>query len=232
VAGVDAVVHTAYARSGPRSRHVNVQGAAVVAGACRAAGAVLVHVSSDVVFPGAPPRPTGYRESDPTGPLPGFAYGQQKADAEAEVRRRDPDATIVRLPLLYDLAGGSSLEAMVIAGAEQGSAVAGAEPASAVAHFTDEYRSPAHVEDVAAAIVSLLELPTGSRPAVLHLGGPERMSRWDLARRLAPHLGIDPASLRAGRSADLPGPRPADLTLDSTAAGALLGYRPRTLHSA
>jgi dTDP-4-dehydrorhamnose reductase len=220
VAGVDAVVHTAYARPGHRSRDVNVTGSLHVAAACAAAGIGLVHVSSDVVFGGRPPRPEGYREGDRIGPVAGFAYGEEKADAERGVAAACPGTCIVRPSLMYDLAGGSSAEALVVAGAD-----------GSVAHFTDEHRCPAHVDDVAGAITALLGIPPARRPAVVHLGGPERLSRHDIALRLATHLGIDPGSVRPGSSADVPGERPADLTLDSSLARDVLGWRPRPLRA-
>jgi dTDP-4-dehydrorhamnose reductase len=219
LAGVDAVVHTADSRGGD-SEKVNVTGAAVVAKAADIAGVPMVHVSSDVVFPGKPPRDSGYCEQDPIAPLEGYEYGRQKASAERLVRAAHQTAVIARTTLLYDCRGGSSLERMIISSAH---------PGSETAHFTDEYRCPAHVADVAAALVGILELDEGSRPPVLHLGGPTRMSRAQIATALAPRLGIDPESIRTGPSSDTPGDRPADLALDSSLAAEVLGYAPRRL---
>ena len=131
-----------------------------------------------------------------------------------------PAAVIARTTLLYDCEGGSSLERMVISSAH---------PGSETAHFTDEYRCPAHVADVAAGLVEVLALPEGSRPPVLHLGGPERMSRAQVATALAPRLGIDPGAIRTGSSSEVPGERPADLDLDSSLASELIGYSPRSI---
>lgn len=217
LAGVDAVVHTAYRRGG-NAEKVNVTGAAVVAKTADIAGVPMVHVSSDVVFPGKPPRDSGYCERDPIEPVEGYEYGRQKASAERLVRAAHPTAVIARTTLLYDCEGGSSLERMIISSAH---------PGSETYHFTDEYRCPAHVADVAAALVEILELGESSRPPVLHLGGPARMSRAQIATALAPKLGIDPGSIRTGPSSDLPGDRPADLDFDSSLAADLLGYSPR-----
>ncbi len=53
---------------------------------------------------------------------------------------------------------------------------------------------------------------------VLHVGGPERLSRLDMGRRLAAELGLSEANLVPIRRDDLPGlePRPRDVSLDST----------------
>ncbi len=218
--GADVVVHTAYRRGGEGAEKVNVNGAAVVAKATEIAGLPLLHISSDVVFAGKPPRDEGYREDDPIEPLEGFEYARQKASAERLVRAAHPTATIARTTLLYDGEGGGSLERMVISSSH---------PGSDTAHFTDEFRCPVHVEDVATALVGLAELGNDSRPPAIHLGGPDRMSRADIARALAPHLGIDPETLRTGSSAEAPGDRPADLNLDSSLALDIIGFSPRHL---
>ncbi|RCK79423.1 MAG: dTDP-4-dehydrorhamnose reductase [Candidatus Ozemobacter sibiricus] len=72
--------------------------------------------------------------------------------------------------------------------------------------------------------------PQRSAPALLHLGGPERVSRFDLGRRLAAWLGVPATGLVPVRQADLPmaAPRPPDVSLDSRLAFAL-GFRPGRL---
>ncbi len=69
---------------------VNVLGTRHVADACRAVGALLVHVSTDYVFWGDadPDRAArgGYREDDPTGPVRN-RYALSKLAAEDEARR-------------------------------------------------------------------------------------------------------------------------------------------------
>jgi len=220
VKGVDAVVHTAYARGGDMAPAVNAEAPAIVATACDASGVPMLHLSSDVVFGGHPPRPQGYRETDAVGPVEGFEYGRQKTDAERLVRMSFAEATIVRTTLLYDLRGGSSLEQAV---------VASTDTSNGMAHFTDEFRCPAHVDDVAAGIVDILELDATERPEVVHLGGPRRLSRADIAVALAGPLGIDAALLALAPSSSTAGDRPTDLAFDSSLAAGLIGYSPRPL---
>ena len=52
---------------------------------------------------------------------------------------------------------------------------------------------------------------------LLHVGGAERVSRFDLMRRVAEVLGIEAGLVRANRQGDveLPEPRPADVSLDT-----------------
>ena len=223
--GIDVVVNTAYVplvASDPDAiglaPSVNVTGAANVAHAATGAGVRLVHVSSDVVFAGdGRPR----TERDEPDPIPRFAYGQQKAEAEHLVRAAAPAATIARTSLLWDGHGGSSLEAMIRTSVR---------PGSGVRHFVDEFRCPVQVHDVAAGIMAAVE--DDEPPPVLHLGGPDRLDRFSIAVALAPGAGVDPAALRSGRSSDHPGERPRDLVLDSTLARHRYGWAPRSLVAA
>ena len=54
--------------------------------------------------------------------------------------------------------------------------------------------------------------------SLVHVGGPERLSRYEMARRLAVGLGLDPDLARANRQRDLrfPEPRAADVSLDTS----------------
>ena len=82
-------------------------GSANVAAAAAHAGAVMVHISTDYVFPGTSTRP--YSESDPTGP--GSAYGRTKLQGERLARtcRRH---LIVRTAWLYGHGGRNFVEAI------------------------------------------------------------------------------------------------------------------------
>jgi len=214
--GADAVIHTAYLQSGPDMRSVNVDGAAHVAEAARRTGARLIHLSTDFVFDGRLSRP--YREDDPA--LPITVYGQSKLDGERAVADAHPDALIVRTSLIYGGQAPGPQERMV------SEALRGA---SAIAFFEDEIRSPIAAPDLAAA---LLELAESSDRGLLHLAGPEHVSRLEFARLLAASSGADPGALRSARSADVSPPRPLDCSLDSSRAHAALATRVRGVHEA
>jgi dTDP-4-dehydrorhamnose reductase len=155
IAGVDAVVHTAY-RQHDDPWGVNVDGSAAVATA--AAGRRLVHLSTDLVFDGTRGR---YREDDELRPL--GAYGASKAEAERRVGALHARATIARTSLLYGGPEPGPQERLALEGR---------------AFFTDELRSPVHVGDLAAALLELLELEL---PGPIHLGGATDVSRFDFA---------------------------------------------------
>jgi dTDP-4-dehydrorhamnose reductase len=197
VGGCDVVVHTAY-RQGDEPWSNNVEGSVAVARAAAAAGARLLHLSSDVVFRGDRGR---YVEDDPPDPV--NDYGRSKAAAELGVRIAHPDALIVRTSLLYGGRAPGPQERLAREGTR---------------FFVDEIRSPVAVGDLAAALLEL----AGRRDVrgVLHLGGADDVSRYDFALL----LGADPSRVEATRTtAD----RAADVSLDSSRAEGLLQTRLR-----
>jgi dTDP-4-dehydrorhamnose reductase len=201
-----AVIHTAYRQQGPDSWDTNVAGSANVAAAAAATGARLVHVSTDVVFDGTGSRP--YREDDEPNPV--SDYGRSKLEAEREVLLVHPDALVVRTSLMV---GGAE------PGPQERAVVAAARGESDTEFFDDEWRSPVLVGDLAAALV---ELSRRRERGILHLAGPEAVSRWELARAIAAAHGLPGERLRRGRLAGSGLQRPAYCVLDSSRARALL----------
>ncbi|MEO6596050.1 MAG: SDR family oxidoreductase [Planctomycetota bacterium] len=160
-------------------------------------GMRLLHVSTDLVFDG---RGAPYEESSPVGPL--SVYGSTKAEGEERVRARG--GRVVRLPLLFgpDAAGrgaSASLRAAQSAGRRS-------------SMFTNEYRTPLHAADAAAALAEMVGDPDG--PSLLHLPGPERCSRWEFARRFSAQHGLDAGLLQPVECHD--GMRPRDVSLAGT----------------
>ncbi len=81
----------------------------LLAAACAAGGARLVHVSTDYVFDGSADLP--YAEDAPLAPR--SAYGRSKAAGEAAVRTLLPDsAYLVRTAWLYGEHGGNFVRTM------------------------------------------------------------------------------------------------------------------------
>jgi dTDP-4-dehydrorhamnose reductase len=97
--------------------------------------------------------------------------------------------------------------------------------------FYDEFRTPIHVEDLTAALLTI------SRLRILglwHCGGPERLSRVEFGEAVADALGYDKSliipSSRCTPEA-LP-PRPEDISLDSTRLTEATGISPLDVRSA
>lgn len=158
-------------------------------------GARLLAVSTDLVFDGSR---APYAVTDPVGPR--SVYGATKAEGEELVRAHG--GRVVRLPLLFgpdDRGRGAS--------ASLRSALTGAAPVSL---YPNEYRTPLHAADAAAALVALVVDPEG--PTLLHLPGPERVSRWEFGRRLCARHGLPLERLRAVECTDPLRPRDVSLT--------------------
>src|SRR5262249_12792060 len=79
--------------------------------------------------------------------------------------------------------------------------------------FDDEWRTPLALCTAAQALV---ELAGSDYTGLLHLGGPERLSRLEMGEQLAAHLGVRPAiTVRSRQSMPASEPRPRDVSLDS-----------------
>jgi dTDP-4-dehydrorhamnose reductase len=229
----DALVHTAAmadiapcAADPARARRLNAEAPAELAAACARRGARLLHVSTDQVFDGSR---AGWREEDE--PAPRHLYGASKLAGERGVAAACPGALIVRPSLLTGEAPAGRRSA---SSALLELLARGGRPAL----FTDEWRTPLAVVDAARALADLLEredcwraAPLPSAPGrLLHLGGPERLTRLELGRRIAAAAGFDPAlCVPATRAQAGQADRPADLSLDSRRCVALLGWAPRLL---
>ena len=162
-------------------------------------------MSTDLVFDGALGRP--YRETDE--PTPIMAYGQAKLDGERSVLAALPTAVVARTSIIY----GSP-------DAPQEQLMRRALDDASIAFFTDEYRSPVHVADLADA---LLDLAGTDASGVLHVASDSRVDRHAFACALARHAGFDDSRLGSRTQDPTLGPRPADVSLDSAQASAMLG---------
>jgi len=87
----------------------NIDGPQVLAQACAAAKARMIHVSTDFVFDGNSSIP--YTPDMPTGPL--GVYGQTKLDGELAVQAALPEALIVRTGWVYSAFGGNFVKTML-----------------------------------------------------------------------------------------------------------------------
>lgn len=213
-----AVIHTA-AMASPNacqvnvmeSRLINVDAAVEISGLCAEGSISLVFTSTDLVFNGlrAP-----YGEEDPVTPV--NVYAEHKVLAEEGILRRYPEATVCRMPLMFGDCGphGESFIQPMIRAMKEG---------KGLKLFTDEFRTPASARDAVKGLV----LAMNSVKGIIHLGGPQRISRYQMGELLADVLGIPNPALTPCRSQDLPmpAPRSLDVSLKSEKAFSL-GYAP------
>jgi dTDP-4-dehydrorhamnose reductase len=190
-----------------------------LAAVCARRGARLVALSTDLVLSGERPY---WTEDDDARPA--SVYGRTKRAGERAVLEADPGFAVVRVALVSGRTHGphpSATETIAWALAEE----------RPLRLFTDQYRTPVDPESVAEALTALL---AGGPGGLYHLGGPERLSRFELGLRVAAVLGLDPRGIQPARQAELAldAPRPADVSLDSRRARDRLGWRPRDVDEA
>lgn len=219
----EAVVHSAALadperceREPERAAALNEAATRALARHCRLRDIRLVTLSTDLVFPGdrAP-----WSEADAPRAL--LAYARTKLGGEVAAVAEHPGAAVLRIALVYGRGHGPR-------GTATESIAWALRAGRRLRLYTDQYRTPIDAESVASAIARLL--PT-SHGGVFHVGGPERVSRYDLGLRTARLLGLDASLIEPVLFADAVGaaPRPADVSLDSGRALRELGWQPRPL---
>ncbi|MCL4299329.1 MAG: sugar nucleotide-binding protein [Anaerolineae bacterium] len=205
-----AIIHTAALNPGrggdEAMRRVNVDGSRSVAEAAAAAGARLVHVSTDVVHDG---RRAPY--ADEAHPTPLNEYGRSKAAAEAVVAKITPQAAIVRTSLIYGL---SEMDR----GTE--GFVKKLEAGQPLVLFSDVIRQPVWVDSLAEALLKLVTIDFGG---LLNIAGRQALTREEFGRRMLAWWRVDPRGLlQSGRAADVSETIPLDLRLNISKAEQLL----------
>lgn len=182
-----------------RARALNADAPARFAELAQRRRCHLIHCSTDLVFDG---RRGGYTEADPTNPL--SVYGRTKLEGEAPVLAYER-GVVIRFPILFGptLLGPPRFVDGMIAKLRRG------EP---VTLFNDEWRSPLAVDVAAEALVAAAD---AGLTGLFHVGGGDRLTRYDMGRIVADLLGLDASRLIAASrlSADAPEPRPADTSL-------------------
>lgn len=213
------VIHTA-AQSNPNicqqspeeTYRINVTAAANLAALCADTNTPYLFTSTDLVFDGTQPP---YQESDPVSPL--SYYGEQKAIAEQKILSCHPQATICRMPLMF---GASPTADSFIQ-----PFIKTLKAGQALKLFVDEVRTPVSASTAAEGLLLALKIQ-----GLLHLGGKERLSRYEFGRLMVKVLNLPEDRLKPCRQQDIimAAPRPPDVSLDSSKAFKL-GYQPLLL---
>lgn len=200
-----------------RARLVNTVATEVLAGAAHRVDARLLFSSTDMVFDG---EAAPYCETDPPHPL--SHYARTKVAAE-QALAAFPNALVVRIPLLYGISCSGRETTFV----QQLAALRNGQP---LRLFTDEFRTPVWLADAARAMIGLAR---SDLTGLIHVAGPQRLSRYDLLAACAKLLGIaQPNLVRASRLDIAAGePRPADLSLNGSRFDRLFPHlKPGPLH--
>jgi dTDP-4-dehydrorhamnose reductase len=197
----DVIIHTACSEQG-KGIDAILPAAGLLAMQTAERDIRFIHLSTDQVFDGTS---APYTEESPTNPI--NPYGHAKAQAEELIRSLNPQATIVRTSLLYDLRTPDRQTTRLIESTKTG---------DLYRLFIDEIRCPIWVENLAEV---LLEVATKDVPGIVHLGGSESLNRWDLGMGLLQHFGLTQTSnIQKGTIEESGLVRPKDLTMASSRA--------------
>ncbi|MGK4578721.1 SDR family oxidoreductase [Kitasatospora sp. HPMI-4] len=204
--GFDLVVHAAglvpleAAEGDPGRAHaLNVRPVEVLLDAVRTSAAKVVFLSSDYVFDGTRSQ---YTEDDPRSPV--NVYGRTKAAAE-DLLLADGTHLVVRIPMVFGRSPWADTFLARMA-------------APTTAAQTDLVCAPLYLPSLGPALAGLWD-----RAGVVHYGGGEVVTRFELMTRVQRALGL-PTRVVPVRDADIHPdcPRPPRLVLRSI-RHALLG---------
>jgi len=193
---------------------VNAEGVQHLAQGCRRMNTVLVHISTDYVFPGTD-RSTPYRETDE--PEPKSVYAQAKLEGERHAAQLDRHF-IVRTCGLYGRTGrntaGNFVETMLRLGRQ----------CDKLRLVADQRCSPSYVPHVAQAIRFLA---TTEAYGTYHVVNSGDTTWYDFAAEIFRQSGLTVELERISTAEyGAPAPRPSYSVLDTTKYHALPGRPP------
>lgn len=207
----DAVVHTAaqtdvdFCQSNPEEAYkANVLATRNLVAACP--GAYFIYISTDFVFDG---QKGLYREIDQASPI--SEYGRTKYLGEKEI----PVSGCAVRTSIYGILGNEKKPTFIersLEGLGNGREIYG---------FEDQWFSPVSIYNLAEMLTEIVE----QRPnGILHLGGPERISKYQFLRQLAASFGYPESLVKANSFSNhkFLAPRPRDASLDISRARSFL----------
>ncbi len=187
-----AVIHTAaqsqpnFCQTHPEESYViNVTASCNIAGLCADNSIPCAFTSTDLVFDGlnAP-----YQETDSVSPV--NLYGEQKAKAEAGMLELYPMTAVCRMPLMFGTATPTAKSFIQ-------PFIETLKAEKELSLFIDEFRTPVSAVTAAKGLLLALEKVNGR----IHLGGKERISRYDFGRLLVEVFQLPTTGLKGCRQA-------------------------------
>jgi dTDP-4-dehydrorhamnose reductase len=199
------------------ARRVNSEGAGYAALAAAAAGAKIIHVSTDFVFDGRHREP--YTEDE--APAPISEYGRTKLEGERRVAAANADHLIVRTSWLYGAGRRNFVDAIRSRAANGG----------VLRVVDDQYGSPTYAPDLADALVRLM---ARGATGLVHFANAGVCSRLEMAREILAAGGHGGCRLEAITTAEAGriAVRPAYSALDTSRYERLTGRSPRPWQAA
>jgi len=197
---------------------VNARAPRQLAEACAAAGAWLIHYSTDYVFDGA--KPGAYVESDAPGPL--NVYGASKLAGEQAIVASACRHLILRTSWVYS-GQGSNFTTKILARARLGQALRVVD---------DQFGAPTWAHALALATqraIGMLDRTQAAGPAlsgIYHLSAAGRCNWYEVAKAALELSGLTvPVTPVAAAMFGAVARRPANSVLDSSRFAATFGCR-------
>ena len=144
---------------------VNGEGPGYIAKACNAAGAVLIHYSTDYVFDGARPE---YYEEDTPHPI--NVYGESKLLGELRIREYTDDYRIIRTSWLFGRHGKNFVDTMIQLSRQM----------DQVRVVNDQIGRPTYTVDLAGKTADII----GGEPGIYHITNDGRCSWFEFAEAI------------------------------------------------
>lgn len=212
-----AIADVDYCERNPEEAfRVNSDGARNIADAAAAAGALLVHISTDYVFDGE--KGAAYAEDDAVNPI--NAYGRSKLAAEGYVITAGGRYAVIRSSWMFGPEGKSFVD-YVIETANKGGTVRA---------ISEKLGGPTYTADLADAIRGLSEsiLSAKAPSGIYNISNSGICSRYQFAKEILESCGLAAGvtPITAGEAGG-PAPRPGTTELDNARIAGVLGYRLR-----
>ncbi len=137
---------------------------------CAEQGATLIHISTDYVFDGNASEP--YLPDDKPNPI--NVYGKSKLEGERWALELNPKSIVVRTSWVYSEYGKNFYTTMLRLMAER----------DELNVVSDQIGKPTNANDLAEYIYNLI-LSNDSQYGIRHFSGPEQMSWYEFAQKIA-----------------------------------------------
>lgn len=171
--------------------------------------ALLVHFSTDQVYEGTQAM---WTEEDECAPV--NVYGHSKLASEMFIEADWPRHVVLRSSIIYSGPTPNPLARTPFLQFVEQALRSGKQQE----YFDDEWRCPIFVEDIVEIVEKLLRPASAAPPTytLYNMGGPERLSRADMAAQVAAALGVDPGLVvRVSAASAARGvPSPADISMN------------------
>ncbi|KAL3700515.1 hypothetical protein R1sor_018537 [Riccia sorocarpa] len=180
---------------------------------------LLIHLSTDQVYQGTK---SFYKEDDETNPV--NVYGKSKVEAEKHIRSNWENYVILRSSIIYGPQPVIPVQKTLPVQWIDSTLSSGRE----TDFFEDEFRCPVYVKDVVKVILLLIANLTaegGFSQLVLNLGGPDRLSRAQMAEVVAEVRGYDLSLINHVKSSTVNRgvQSPPDISMEVTRLETFLG---------